>query len=160
MRPGTLPLLCGAGLLVAACGSTDVGRNDFKYPSQLNANPALFDGQEVLVRGYLELEPEAHSLVDSREIVEAGKQQWKSGTFDPPHGMEYCLTIINPSFFDASRAKLRGHTIMVRGRFVAKYLTGNFVDLGACGVPSGIVVDKIVREDLSNSDTRNSATGF
>jgi hypothetical protein len=111
-------------------------------PSALNANPERFDGRSVIVRGFLNLAPEAHSLFESRELNEEYRRRWHSDKdFDPKVYDKYCLTVANPGILFDKRRAFAGKTLVLKGKFIAKYLDGTFVDFGSCALPTAILID-------------------
>jgi hypothetical protein len=113
-------------------------------PSELNTHPAQYDHAEVYVKGYLKLGPESHILYESKELDEEFKRRWDSGgsDFDPRNYQKYCLTIGNPDLLYKNRSKLVGQTLTIKGRFTAAYLDAQHIDLGACPLPTAIIIDE------------------
>lgn len=142
----------GIGILIASCSSIS-GRAELLSPSQLNANPMRYNGKFVVVQGFVTLAPEAHVLYESQALSAEFKRGWKSGgrTFDVRKYEKYCLTIANPGLLYKNRASVNGKTIVVRGKFISNYLDGSIIDLGACPLPTAIVVDYVDLEQRYGS---------
>lgn len=111
-------------------------------PSDLNAAPAQYHDKTVVVEGFLTLVPEAHNLYQSKTLKEEFERRWDAddSAFDPKAYQAYCVTIANPDALMVKRDALNGTTITVRGKFLADYLDGK-IDLGACPLPTAIVID-------------------
>jgi hypothetical protein len=112
-------------------------------PSELNTHPAAFQHKTVTVRGYVTLEPEGHNLYESKALSDEFDKGWDSGSksFDQRKYTNYCLTIANPGLMYRNRDTLKGKTLVVKGEFLADYLTPNKIDLGACPLPTAILID-------------------
>jgi hypothetical protein len=112
--------------------------------SELNANPDHYDGKEISVRGYIVLTPEAHILYESKSLnkkwIKAVKEN--KNNFDPKAWRKYCLTIANPRLLLDHRDALTGKTFVLTGTFLSHYLDGQSVDLGACPLPTAILLDE------------------
>jgi hypothetical protein len=126
-----------------ACPATapDVARP--LAPSELNGNPSYYDGKTVLVRGYVILAPEAHDLYESRELNMQLRKKFDDsrGFVDLKPYMKYCLTVGNPQILYDHESALNGKTLVFKGRFLSTYLHDNEIDLGACALRTGIVID-------------------
>lgn len=127
-------LLVLTGLFVTGCSFTS---------SQLNASPARYNGEIVVVRGFVKLAPDAHVLYESRAFN--GKVQRGSESGD--HGFEarkyekYCVTIANPELLYKNPTTANAKTIIFQGKFIDNYQIGKPIDLGACPLPTAIIVD-------------------
>jgi hypothetical protein len=132
----------GIGIFIASCSSISLHGKSLT-PSQLNDNPTRYNGKFVEVRGFVTLAPEGHVLYESQALSAEFKRGWKSGSraFDVRKYEKYCLTIANPGLLYKNRASVNGKTITVRGKFIDNYLDGTVIDLGACPLPTAIVVD-------------------
>jgi hypothetical protein len=123
-----------SGLFVTGCSFT---------PSQLNANPALYGGKTVVVRGFVKLTPEVHVLYESRAHNDELHRESASG--NPGFGLgkdeKYCVTIANPELLYKNRATVTAKKIVVQGKFIDTYQVGETVDLGACPLPTAIIID-------------------
>lgn len=96
----------------------------------------------MVVRGYVTLAPEGHSLYESRQLNVEFKRRWDSDkNFDPRDYVKYCLTIANPDFLYRVKDEIDGQTITMKGKFIDNYLEGR-LDLGACPLPTAIIVDE------------------
>lgn len=122
------------GLFVTDCSFT---------PSQLNANPTRYNGQIVVVRGFVKLAPEAHVLYDSRALDGEVQRAWKSGNghVDVRKYAKYCVTIANPELLYENRAAINEKTITFQAKFINNYQIGKTVDLGACPFPTAIIIN-------------------
>lgn len=127
-------LLGLTGLFVAGCAFT---------PSQLNANPTRYNGETVLVRGYVALTPGAHVLYESRTLYDEFRRGWESRGrgFVARKYERYCVTIANPGLLYKNRATVNAKMISVEGKLIDDYLHGGTVDLGACPLPTAIIID-------------------
>jgi hypothetical protein len=109
----------------------------------LNSDPARYNGQEVLVRGFIKLSPEGHVLYESGQLdAEFARKVDAGGRFDAKLYRKYCLTIANPGFFYQHQDQLRGRTLIVQGKFIENYLDGHSIDLGACPLPTAVIIDE------------------
>lgn len=126
----------------AGCAHTGAPKTSGVTPSELNTHPHQYHEKNVLIRGYMTLAPEAHNLYESRKLALEFERRWdrEDPTFDPAKYDNYCLTIANPDELMSKREALNGTTITVKGKFLADYLDGK-IDLGACPLPTAIVVD-------------------
>jgi hypothetical protein len=128
------------GLTVSACARP---QDDVLSPSQLNGDPAAFQHKSVIVRGYVTLEPEGHNLYESKTLNDEFRKGWDSGSpsFNQRNYAKYCLTIANPGLMYRNRDTLKGQTLVVKGTFLADYLTPKKIDLGACPLRTGLLID-------------------
>ena len=133
-------VLCG--LFASGCSLNPV-QSEPLSPSELNTNAAHYNGQTIVVRGYAILVPEGHALYESRALnnefrrgVDAG------GRFDVNKYEKYCLTIANPDLLYKNQVAVKGKTLIVRGKFIDNYLNGKVIDLGACPLPTAIIIDE------------------
>lgn len=142
MPKAIFQIILGA-MLVSGCAATAV-RSDALSPSQLNANPARYDGKTVVVRGFVKLAPEGHVLYESEALDAEFKKGWDSGNnnFDPRKYEKYCLTIANPELLYKNQSAVNGKTLVMTGKFIAHYLDGRIMDLGACPLPTAITIDE------------------
>lgn len=126
------------GLMSSACAQEHV-----LTPSQLNANPSAYKNEDVTVRGYVTLEPEGHNLYESKELNEQFRKGLDAGSkdFHVRDYINYCLTIANPDLMYRNRATLRGRTLVVKGRLLDNYRNPRVIDLGACPLPTAILID-------------------
>lgn len=133
-------LLVGLGLT----GQAAVDKNVIFKPSDLNSNPAEYDKHKVFVQGLITIGPESHTIYESSEINKEFRKKWDSGDddFDPKKYAKYCLTIANPKLFYQNRSRVNGQTIIIKGKFIKNYLNDHSIDLGACPLPTAILVDE------------------
>lgn len=127
-------LLVLTGLFITGCSFT---------PSQLNANPARYNGITVVVRGFVKLAPGVHVLYESRALedeVRTGRESGSSG-FDVRKYEKYCVTIANPELLYRNRATVNARTITLQGKFIDDYQAGNTVDPGACPLSTAVIID-------------------
>jgi hypothetical protein len=112
--------------------------------SELNANPDYYDCKEISVRGYIVLTPEAHILYESKSLNEKWMKAVKENkeNFDPKAWRKYCLTIANPRLLLNHSDALTGKTFVLTGTFLSHYLDGQLVDIGACPLPTAILLDE------------------
>jgi hypothetical protein len=128
--------------LTMGCTHTAPAQERALTPSNLNLNPEKYSGQEVIVQGYLTLGPEAHNIYESESLKREFEKRWDTDDgFDPKAYVKYCLTIANPDFLYSRKGEIAGKTIVVKGRFIEKYLDGR-IDLGACPLPTAILIDE------------------
>jgi|ERR1700741_226095 len=125
MRDGKTAALL-VTIVAAACSNAAVAARDeiIRLPSELVANPSVYDGKHVSVRGYVVIGPESRNIFDS----EAG--------YGDAHGA--CLGL------DGQDAKFKnfhhGYT-KISGVFRRKLCGENDVCLFWCGT-SGIELDR------------------
>jgi hypothetical protein len=113
-------------------------------PSTLNGDPSQYNGKTVTVRGYVTLVPEGHNLYESQSLnAEFGRHVAAGGkdNFKPREWDKYCLTIANPGPMYKRPAIFNKQTLTIKGKFVDDYLTPRTIDLGACPLPTAIVID-------------------
>ena len=142
-RPILLALI-SCSLLAGGCSHTAAAEGAPLTPSELNADSSRYSGKEVVVRGYLKLGPESHVLYESKEMNEEFERRWDSGDkdFDPNAYKKYCLTVANPDLLYKNRTQIVGKTLVVRGQFVSSYLDAQHLDLGACPLPTAIIINE------------------
>lgn len=133
------------GVLVYGCSNLPGTEISPLTPSELNENPVYYDGREVTVKGYVKIISEGHNIYESKQLSDEFERKWNANTkgFDPKVYRKYCLTIENPSIINSNGENFR-KTMTVSGKFVAHYLHDRFIDLGACSLPTAIVIDKVV----------------
>lgn len=116
-------------------------------PSELNANPSYYNDKAVLVKGYVTSLPEDHTLYESKELDLEATRRWKSGDKDFDalsfEWTKYCLTIANPGILYKNRPIFNKQIITIKGKFVDDYLTARTIDLGACPLPTAIIIDYV-----------------
>ncbi|WP_349985834.1 hypothetical protein ABRP17_009675 [Stenotrophomonas sp. WHRI 8082] len=136
-----IPLLTLA-LVMIGCAHSAPTSGGAVSPSDLNAAPEQYRDKTVVVEGFLTLVPEAHNLYQSKALKAEFERRWDADdpAFDPKAYQAYCLTIANPDALTVKRELLDGTTITVKGKFLADYLVGK-IDLGACPLPTAIVID-------------------
>ena len=129
-------------LVMAGCTHSALMSAETLSPSELNTTPGKYHDKIVVVEGLFTLVPEAHNLYQSKALKAEFERRWDADdpTFDPKSYQAYCLTIANPDALMGEREALNGTTITVKGKFLADYLDGQ-IDLGACPLPTAIVVD-------------------
>lgn len=135
-------------VLVFGCLSSCVGglkKETSLSPSALNTKASYYNGKTVLVQGYVTLMQEDHTLYESKELDAEATRLWNSGdrNFDALsfEWTRYCLTIANPGPMYKHQSSFNKQTITVKGKFVDDYLTPRTIDLGACPLPTAIVID-------------------
>jgi hypothetical protein len=141
INPSIVRFILGAlffGLMSSACAQEQV-----LTPSKLNANPSAYKNKDVTVRGYVTLEPEGHNFYESKELNEQFRKAFDAGSkdFHVRDYIKYCLTIANPDLMYRNRATLRGRTLVIKGRFLDDYRNPSVIDLGACPLPTAILID-------------------
>jgi hypothetical protein len=143
MKSKALLTLMVCGVAVTGC-SQEPRRSEPLRPSVLNSDAAHFNNKTVVVRGYLTLAPEAHVLYESQELAsEFSRQVEAGGRFDAKSYSIYCLTVANPEWLYENKAIVNNKVLVVQGRFIDNYLDGHTVDLGACPLPTAIVIDEM-----------------
>jgi hypothetical protein len=112
--------------------------------SQVNADPSNFEGKQILIRGYVVLTPEAHILYESKDLNAKFRAQVNANKseFDPKAYNKYCLTLANPDLLLKNKAALTEKTLTLKGIFLSHYLDGNSFDIGACPLPTAIMIDE------------------
>jgi len=122
-------LLCGCAMTTAPPVA------DVLTPRELNTHAEQYDGREVAVRGFVVLGTNGRSLYQSKERFEefgrdfyAQPPGFNAADFDAD-----CLTMLNARLVEQNFSVFDGQTITVRGRFMRNYMTGNVLDLQACG---------------------------
>jgi|HubBroStandDraft_5_1064220.scaffolds.fasta_scaffold75842_2 hypothetical protein len=143
MTSRSIVSLALCGFVVSSCMFADTSSYKPVSPSELNSDPAQYNGRTVVVRGFIKLAPEGHVLYESQTLdAEFASKVDAGGRFDAKSYRKYCLTIANPDFFYGYKASLNGQTVVIQGKFIDDYLDGNSVDLGACPLPTAIIIDE------------------
>ena len=65
-----------------------------------------------------------------------------NGHADPKAYDEYCLTIANPGFLFRNEKSVNKKTLVIRGKFIDNYLGPRDIDLGACALATGFIIDE------------------
>lgn len=127
----------------SGCAHVAGGAISTLRPSDLNSKVSTYDGRDVVVQGYVTLEPEGHTLYESKALFDEFGRRWDAGKkdFEPNTYDKYCLTIANPELLYDELEVFAKKTITVKGKFEANYMT-NRVDFGACPLPTAIVIDE------------------
>ena len=113
-------------------------------PRELNTHPKQYNGQEVVVRGFVVLGTNGRSLYQSKErFEEFGRAFYAHAPgFNPADFDADCLTLLNADVLEGNVSVFNGQTVTVRGRFESKYLTDDVLDLQACHEPTALVLDE------------------
>jgi hypothetical protein len=92
----------------------------------------------------VKLAPEGHVLYQSQALDAEFRKGWDSGSrdFEVKKYEKYCLTIANPDLLYKNQALVNGKTLIVQGKFVDDCRDGHTVDLGACPLPTAIMIDE------------------
>jgi hypothetical protein len=110
--------LCAATLLIGYIASSD-GREAGYSPSELNANPKLYEGREVRVRGWVALP------VENRNIWDA-----KSDFTKPEDDFSRCLALIGVQ--DWTWDKSIDDKVLTISGVYHQYETPEKITLGMC----------------------------
>jgi len=131
-------LLCGCAA-ISASPATKV-----LTPRELNTHPEQYDGHDVVVRGFVILGTNGRSLYQSKERFEEFDRAFRAQTpgFNPTEFEADCLTLLNAQVLEENSSFFNGQTITVHGRFERNYLTGDVLDLQACGGPTAFALDE------------------
>jgi hypothetical protein len=139
------PLLAAIAVLSILAGCVQAAERTVPLkPSELNARPAHYNGKIVLVRGFVTLVPEGHNLYESKNLNREFRQHIAAGgkdDFHPQAWDKYCLTIANPGLLYKHQADFNGTTVTIKGKFIDDYLNARTIDLGACPLPTAIIID-------------------
>jgi len=113
-------------------------------PRDLNTHPEQYDGREVVVRGFVILGTNGRSLYQSKERFEEFDRAFYAHTpgFKPADFDADCLTLLNARVLEENDSVFSGQTVTVTGRFQRNYLTGDMLDLQACGGPAALALDE------------------
>jgi hypothetical protein len=57
------------------------------------------------------------------------------------NGELHCVTIANPELLYTNLATVNANTIIFQGMFINNYQVGKTVNLGACPLPTAILID-------------------
>jgi len=130
-------------LIFASCLSFDNTWCKPLSPSELNTHSERYKDQAVTVRGYVILNPDGHVLYESQTLHDDFSRGVDTGgNFDANKYEKYCLTIGNPDLLYRNRSKFAKKTIVIRGKFVTDYLDAQHIDLGACPLPTAVIIDE------------------
>lgn len=130
-------LLCGCSMLIESPVANVL------TPRELNTHPKKYDGRDVVVRGFVILGTNGRSLYQSKERFEEFDRAVHAPT--PGFNTEFdadCLTLLNAQVLEENSSAFNGQTVTVRGRFERNYLTGDVLDLQACGGPTALALDE------------------
>jgi hypothetical protein len=131
------------GGLLALCAPVVSIAGDVLRPSDLNKFSKKYDGERIVVSGYLAIGPERRKLYASRKKYDIMRNR-DPGTPGPiPHD-ENCLSIANPDFFMYTERKYAYHNVVISGRFIAKFMDDDSIRLGECWNDTAIVVEEVV----------------
>jgi hypothetical protein len=144
MRMPAILSVCFCAFAAFLWSGQGIAHNRALSPSELNSNPSIYGGKQVLVIGYVILKPGGHILYESKNLHEEFRRRWQSddATFKLKDYERYCLTIANPDLLYKYDRKFDGSTITIRGTFLSNYLDATHIDLGACPLPTAILVDE------------------
>ena len=134
-----------AALIVLVCAvCPSLADTKILSPSQVNSDPAQFEGREITVRGYVVLALEAHILYESKSLNDKWRAEVKANkaSFDPKAWSKYCLTIANPGLLNQNEKRFAGKTLVLKGTLLSHYLDSSTIDLGACPRPTAIQIDE------------------
>jgi hypothetical protein len=133
-----------ASIILTSCSSRKLHNPQPLTPSELNTNAAKYNGQTVEIRGYILLAPEAHVLYESKSINTEFQYRMKvtNGHADLKSYVKYCLTIANPAILFHNEKTVNKKTLIIRGKFIDNYLGPRDIDLGACPLPTGFIIDE------------------
>lgn len=131
-------LLCGCAMTTSPSVATVLS------PRELNTDSKQYDGQEVVVRGFVVLGTNGRSLYQSKErFEEFGRAFYAQAPgFNPADFDADCLTLLNADVLEAHVSIFNGQTVTVRGRFESNYLIDGVLDLQACHEPTALVLDE------------------
>jgi hypothetical protein len=137
-------LLCGCTLMTASPVALVL------TPRELNTHAEQYDGREVIVRGFVVLGTNARSLYQSKAKLEEFDRDFRAQKpgFNPADFDADCLTLLNARLLEENPGAFNGRTITVRGRFESNYMTGNVVDLQACGRTALVLDEENTRQLL------------
>jgi hypothetical protein len=96
------------------------------------------------VRGYLVLAQEAHLLYESKSLNDTWRKEVNANktSFDPKAWSKYCLTIANPGLLIRNKKRFAGKTLIFKGTLLSHYLDSSTIDVGACPLPTAILIDE------------------
>jgi len=136
---------CVVGSVAGACSTTSSDANPTGYltPRVLNSTPDLYDGKEVVVRGYILLGTNGRSLRQSKDEFRRYARALRNNAPDSVLAKysDDCLTLLPANFVMDSRELLEDKTLTVKGVFSKDYNDGTRVDLQACG-RNALILDK------------------
>lgn len=122
--------------------------SDHIGPTELKSNADHYDGQNVVVRGYVLLGTNGRSLCQSKQLFD----EWiraldqTAADFDPRDYDNLCLTMLNADMLQANADRFNNTEITVTGRFVKDYMAdGETFDLQAWGVGAIVLDERDVR---------------
>ena len=130
------PLVLLFAVLLCRCAMmTGSPVADVLTPRELNTHPEQYDGRDVIVRGFVILGTNGRSLYQSKERFEEFGRAFYAQTpgFNPAEYDADCVTLLNARVLEENSSVFNGRTVTMRGRFVRDYLTGDMLDLQACG---------------------------
>jgi len=85
-------------------------------------------------------------MYESKALQQEGARRWNAGGFDPIPWENYCLTLTNALDQTVDLSAYNHRTVEVLAR-VDKDYGARVIDLGACGIDTGIDVLRVVSID-------------
>ena len=154
MKLIVLGFVWAIGSVLCGCGTrpTDGNFADYLTPQDLNAAPDLYDGKEVLVRGYVMIGTNARSLAQSKHAVKEFARALDKNAPDSVIAKydNDCLTLLPSGVVMEHRGILDKRTLTFKGVFLKNYNDGTVVDLQACGL-NAVILDEEYMEQLFHS---------
>lgn len=123
--------LIGFCALIVGCVSTPTNSGSVEgalSPSEILADRENYEGQVVLVRGFLSIEPDSICLIDPEH----------SGDADPP--MDSLFSVLDLDRLKPSFDRFNGKVIVFRARFKSKIAREDQFLLHGCG-RSGVQIE-------------------
>jgi hypothetical protein len=117
-------------------------------PTELKSNADHYDGQNVVVRGYVLLGTNGRSLCQSKQLFDEWTRalDQNAADFEPRDYDNLCLTMLNADLLQANAGRFDKTEITVTGMFVRDYMAdGETFDLQAWGVGAIILDERDVR---------------
>lgn len=134
----------GAILALCSCASIDYGPFRTFTPVQINENVAAFDGRTVRIRGFITIGVENRTFNQSKSLLRAMQKDWGKPSADDNLYRNSCLTLMNALDRDLNLLAFNRRTVEILAR-VDKNYGAEVIDLGACGIDTGIEVIRVVK---------------
>jgi hypothetical protein len=134
----------GAMLVLCGCATANYSSSRTFTPVQINENASAFDGRTVRIRGFVTIGAENRTFHQSKAVLNAMQKDWGKPNVDPNAYDKTCLTLINALDRDLNLPAYNHRTVELIAR-VDKDYGAEVIDLGACGIDTGIEVLRVVK---------------
>jgi hypothetical protein len=131
-------------LLLCGCATVNYSSSRTFTPVQINENVSAFDGRTVRIKGFVTIGFENRTFHQSNAALRAAQKDWGKPDVDPTAYAKNCLTLINALDRELNLLAYNHRTVELIAR-VDKDYGADVIDLGACGINTGIEVVRVVK---------------